>query len=131
MPTIDEVKSGFTNLAKAGVKIMITEMDITVLPKKGSGNILNPYPDKLPDDMQEKLAKRYSELFTAFRNESYKIERVNLWGVHDGQSWLNDWPIKGRTNYPLLFDRQLQPKPAFFAVIKSADGNEMTSNQGL
>jgi endo-1,4-beta-xylanase len=40
--------------------------------------------------------------------------------VHDGQSWLNDWPIRGRTNYPLLFDRQYKPKPAFYAVIAAA-----------
>jgi endo-1,4-beta-xylanase len=46
------------------------------------------------------------------------ITRVTFWGVDDAQSWLNDFPVKGRKNYPLLFDRQLSAKPALDAVIK-------------
>ena len=42
----------------------------------------------------------------------------NLWGISDGGSWLNSWPIKGRTNYPLLFDRQYQAKPVVNEIIK-------------
>jgi endo-1,4-beta-xylanase len=48
------------------------------------------------------------------------IGRVTLWGVHDGDSWLNNFPVRGRTDYPLLFDRAGKPKPAFFAVQKAA-----------
>jgi endo-1,4-beta-xylanase len=42
---------------------------------------------------------------------------IGFWGTHDGRSWLNDYPVKGRTNYPLLFDRQYMPKPAFYAAV--------------
>jgi endo-1,4-beta-xylanase len=97
-------------------------MDITVLPKNSNGKELNPYPDSLPADIQEKLSKRYGELFSIFCKHADKINRINFWGVHDGQSWLNYWPVKGRTDYPLLFDRELKPKPAFFAVVKTAEG---------
>jgi endo-1,4-beta-xylanase len=45
---------------------------------------------------------------------------VTLWGVRDSDSWLNNWPVRGRTSYPLLFDRDGKPKPAFYAVIKTA-----------
>ena len=100
---------------------MITEMDITVLPRNVPQKELNPYPGALPAEVQEKLAKRYGELFSIFHKHADKIDRVNLWGVHDGQSWLNNWPVQGRTDYPLLFDRKLQPKPAFFAVLKTAE----------
>jgi len=125
-PSLKEIEDGIVNLTKSSdVKVMITEMDITVLPR--SGNRLNPYINGLPDEMQEKLAKRYAELFTIFCKHAGRIERVNFWGVNDGQSWLNDWPIRGRTDYPLLFDRQLQPKPAFFAVVKTAQ-NQTNSN---
>jgi endo-1,4-beta-xylanase len=48
---------------------------------------------------------------------------VTFWGLYDGQSWLNDQPIQGRTDYPLLFDRKLNPKPAFFAVLNAAKDN--------
>jgi endo-1,4-beta-xylanase len=70
--------------------------------------------------MQQVLAKRYAEFFALFHKHRDHISRVTLWGVHDGQSWKNDWPVRGRTNYPLLFDRRYQPKPAFEAVIQTA-----------
>jgi endo-1,4-beta-xylanase len=123
-PSLEEVENGIVRLTQSGVKVMITEMDITVLPGNGSGKELNPYPDALPDEVQEKLAKRYGELFSVFHKHADTIDRVNFWGVHDGQSWLNYWPIKGRTNYPLLFDRNYKPKPAFFAVIKAAENSK-------
>ena len=119
-PSIEEVENGIVNLSKSGYKVMITEMDITVLPQGSNNPEPNPYPDKLPDEIQEKLAKRYEGLFTIFCKYSDIIDRVNFWGVHDGQSWLNYWPIKGRINYPLLFDRNLNPKPAFYSVVKTA-----------
>jgi endo-1,4-beta-xylanase len=45
------------------------------------------------------------------------VSRVTFWGLSDGQSWLNDWPIRGRTNYPLLFDRNFKPKEAYTKII--------------
>jgi endo-1,4-beta-xylanase len=122
-PSVNEVEAGITGLSHSGLKVMITEMDITVLPqnRRETGN--NPYPDVLPDEIQEKLAKRYAELFSVFLKYADTISRVNFWGVHDGQSWLNYWPVQGRTDYPLLFDRTLNPKPAFYAVVKSAQDN--------
>jgi endo-1,4-beta-xylanase len=124
-PSLDEIENGIINLTKSSdIKVMITEMDITILPRSGSGKELNPYPDRLPDEMQEKLAQRYASLFKIFVKHSDRIARVNFWGVHDGQSWLNNWPIQGRTNYPLLFDRNYRPKPAFFAVVKTAQSKE-------
>jgi endo-1,4-beta-xylanase len=76
----------------------------------------NPYPDGLPDEMQKKLAERYAELFRIYVEHADVVDRVTFWGVFDGTSWLN----RGRMNYPLLFDRKYQPKPAFDAVIKTA-----------
>jgi endo-1,4-beta-xylanase len=67
--------------------------------------------------MQVKLTKGYEDLFKLFLKHKDKISRVTFWGVNDAQSWLNGWPIPGRTNYPLLFDRHFKPKPAFDAVI--------------
>ena len=78
----------------------------------------NPYPLALPLEQQEKLAKRYGEIVTALVRHP-AVRMIGFWGTHDGRSWLNDYPVKGRTNHPLLFDRQYQPKPAFEAVIKA------------
>lgn len=134
-PSVEEIETMFEDYGTLGVKLMITELDITVLPDaSGSQGAdvsrraamqkeLNPYPKALPAEMQKKLAERYAEVFRLFVKHADKIDRVTMWGVHDGHSWRNGWPIRGRSDYPLLFDRQLRPKPAFDAVIKTAQQN--------
>jgi len=125
---LDEALNDFSKL---GVKIMITELDINVLPRAGqapSADVadraemrggINPYTNGLPAEMQTKLAARYAELFRVFIKHK-EIGRVTFWGVTDAGSWLNNYPVRNRTNYPLLFDRQCQAKPAFGAVLKTA-----------
>jgi endo-1,4-beta-xylanase len=128
VPSVDETIAAFEKL---GVKVMITELDIDVLPAampyRGADVTLqvelqaklNPYVNGLPDSVQQTLAKRYSDLFGVFLKHRGVISRVTFWCVADGDSWLNNWPVKGRTSYPLLFDRQGQPKAAFYAVIQT------------
>lgn len=128
-PSLEEIEKSILAYSAIGVKVAFTELDITVLPNpwdlkgadvnqnfEGSAK-MNPYPESLPDSVQEKLAQRYSDIFKLFLKHKDKISRVTFWGVYDGQSWLNDWPIKGRTNYPLLFDTHLKPKKAYNALI--------------
>ena len=80
-------------------------------------SFLDPYSKGMPDSMQIVLAKRYAELFSIFYKKREKIARVTLWGVNDGMSWKNGYPIPNRTNYPLLWDRKSQAKPALYAVL--------------
>lgn len=134
-PSIKNVEDFINAVSETGVKVMVTEMCIDVLPaalNQRGANIglhtelhkkLNPYTVGLPDDMQKKLADRYAELFSLYRKHADKISRVTLWGVYDKTSWLNNWPVRGRTNYPLLFDRNYKPKPAFYALVKTAQKN--------
>ncbi len=117
-PTAAQQDSTIVAFAGLGVRVMITELDIDVLPRPNqSATVLNPYPNGLPDSVQHALAQRYAELFTVYERHAADIGRVTFWGVADGDSWLNHWPVRGRTNYPLLFDRQHRPKPAFEAVM--------------
>lgn len=127
-PTAQEIDETIEAFAKLGLKVMITELDVNVLPTPGPGGAdvstrfgadpkLNPYPDGLPEEMQERLARRYAELFNLFLKHRQSVTRVTFWGVSDRSSWLNHFPIRGRTNYPLLFDRNGQPKAAFQAVV--------------
>lgn len=128
-PSIEEIEKSILAYSELGLKVAFTELDITVLPNpwdlqgadvnqnfEGSAK-MNPYPETLPDSMQTKLAERYASIFQLFLKHKDKISRVTFWGAHDGQSWLNDWPIKGRTNYPLLFDSKLRPKKAYYSVV--------------
>ncbi len=128
--SIKDIEDSILEFAALGLKVDFTELDITVLPNpwdlKGAevsqnfegSPFMNPYPEGLPDSVQVKLANRYQSLFELFVKHKDKINRVTFWGVHDGHSWLNNWPIKDRTNYPLLFDREFNPKPAYFEVLK-------------
>ncbi|MEM9329197.1 MAG: endo-1,4-beta-xylanase [Bacteroidota bacterium] len=78
---------------------------------------LDPYVDGLPDDVNQRHAKRYEDLFALFLKHRDKITRVTFWGVHDGHSWKNNWPARGRTNYCLIFDRNQEPKLAYEAIM--------------
>jgi endo-1,4-beta-xylanase len=112
---------------REGVKVMITELDIDVVPRQFGGADVasregagaDPYAEGLPPEVQRRLADQYARLFALFVKHRDKISRVTFWGLHDGRSWLNFWPSR-RTNHPLLWDRQLQPKPALAAVLAVA-----------
>jgi endo-1,4-beta-xylanase len=133
-PTLQEVDETINAFAALGVKVMITEMDIDVLPPVKEPEFselpmhiplsatIDPYANGLPDSVGQKLTRRYADLFALFLKHRDVIQRVTFWGVTDGQSWLNEYPVYGRTAYPLLFDRACRPKPAFDAVIAAARG---------
>jgi endo-1,4-beta-xylanase len=133
-PRIKELEDYVLALAELKIKLMITELDIGVAPychldssikdlasfDAETQKKLNPYPHDLPEAVQNEQARRYGDLFSFFRKHRDKFSRVTFWGVHDGQSWRSYLPVTGRTEYPLLFDRHCQPKPALNAVIKAA-----------
>ena len=139
-PKNEYIKAAIDTFAALGVKVMITELDVDVLPLTKEGQIigsvmshpqfqleefeefLDPYKEGLPASVQQALTIRYKELLEIFYAKRDKIDRVTLWGIHDGMSWKNDYPIPGRTNYTLLWDRNRKPKPAFDAVLKIPAG---------
>lgn len=126
---LKDIEESILQYSALGLKVMFTELDIEVLPRNFQGAdvnqrmksdpSLNPYINGLPDSVQQQLASDYQALFNLFLKHKDKITRVTFWGVNDGQSWLNGWPVRGRTNHPLLFDRQFLPKPAFYKVIEA------------
>ncbi|MGL4520130.1 MAG: endo-1,4-beta-xylanase [Phocaeicola sp.] len=121
-PNINDVEESIKAFAETGVKVMITEFDLTVLPIVNIGaNIsdreeyeesLNPYPTELPPAIEAKWNERIEAFFNLFIKHKKVISRVTIWGVTDGDSWKNNWPIERRTDYPLLFNRMYQPKVA-------------------
>lgn len=137
-PKTEHVEAAIDAYAALGVKVMVTELDVDVLPLTREGQIigtvmsdpqfqleefeayLDPYRDGLPEAVERQVADRWAELFRIFHGRRDKVDRVTLWGVHDGLSWKNNYPVPRRTNYALLFDRAGQPKPAFDAVVAVA-----------
>ena len=131
-PSLEEIETSILAFSELGVKVMFTELDISVLPSPWDQNgaevsqnfknfegdkKMNPFPKNLPNAMKIKLAERYEDIFKLFLKHKEKISRVTFWGVTDKFSWLNDWPIKGRTNYPLLFDRNYKEKEAYQRIM--------------
>ncbi|MCH7402021.1 endo-1,4-beta-xylanase [Belliella kenyensis] len=129
-PSLEEIEASILRIAEEGFKVMFTEVDIDVLPNpvnRHGADIdatfefdekYNLYTDGLPDEVHQKLLKRYVELFELFKKHEDKITRVTFWGIHDGGNWLNNWPMRGRTAYPLLFDRQYEPKMDIIEAIQ-------------
>ena len=130
------IAKAIDTLHDLGVKVMFTELDIDVLPLSKEGqmsgsalsdpvfqreeffNWLNPYSKGLPAEIDKQLTARYGEVFRVLYDHRDKIDRVTFWGLHDGVSWKNKYPVPNRTNYPLLFDRKLQKKNAYETVIQ-------------
>jgi endo-1,4-beta-xylanase len=116
-PAIAEIDESMSDLHRStGLKVMLTELDINLLPtvaRDADPALANPYASGLPDEHQQALARRYADIFRVVLSHREWISRVTFWGLSDGDSWLN----RGRANYPLLWDRARQPKPAFQAVI--------------
>ena len=129
-PTIEEVEESIVKFGETGAKVMFTEFDMALLPRNAQGadisaredgrDAVNPFVDSLPNQVSQEWNAWMKSYFELFIRHSDIISRVTMWGLTDGDSWLNDWPIKGRTDYPLLFDRNYQPKPFILDMIQSS-----------
>ncbi|MBN1924468.1 MAG: endo-1,4-beta-xylanase [Prolixibacteraceae bacterium] len=130
-PKIEDLEKSIIDFAALGCSVMMTELDVSALPNPWEATAevsfgadyeakLNPYPDGLPEDVAAAFNERYFDFFRLFLKHSDKVSRVTMWGVSDAWSWRNNWPIRGRTDYPLLFDRDFQPKPVVNMVIEAA-----------
>jgi endo-1,4-beta-xylanase len=123
-----DIEKTLVVMGELGVKVVVSELDIDVIPRSkwwaDGGKYreelakLDPYQNGCPPEILQRQADQYAQLFRLFRRHANVIARISFWNLHDGQSWLNYFPWK-RKNYPLLFDRQSQPKPAFEAVRKA------------
>lgn len=128
-PSVEEFQTAIDAYTATGVKVMITEFDLSILPyarENVGANIseieaynkaMNPYTEGVPDSLSHMWNTRVMDFFRLFLKNSDKISRVTMWGVTDNNSWKNDFPMRGRTDYPLLFDRNYQAKTVVDAII--------------
>ncbi|QYH37520.1 endo-1,4-beta-xylanase [Algoriphagus sp. NBT04N3] len=130
-PSLDIIEQAILDIHEAGFDVMVTELDVDILPRPSDfdgadleisfseSERWNPFKDGITPEKEEELVRCYQSLFQLFRKHSDKISRVTFWGMHDGSSWLNNWPVRGRTNFPLLFDRNKRLKPGFWEAFRS------------
>jgi len=128
-PKIEDFENSLRAYSELG-KVMITELDLSVLPSPWGDagaeisstyeyeDEMNPFPDGLPEEVEEQFTKRYVQFFELFLKYHESITRVAVWGVNDANSWKNNWPVRGRTDYTLLFDRDNNPKPVVAELIQ-------------
>jgi len=131
-PSLQEYEDAILAYAGEGMKVMITELDMSILPspRRNVGaevttsfeykNEINPYTEGVPAEKMQEWTDKFGAFFKLFLKHQDKITRVTMWGVADGDSWKNDFPVRGRTDYPLLFDRNHQPKPIVDFIIENA-----------
>ena len=132
-PSLSDFETSIRALDSTVVKVMITGWDMSALPTINRGanisetvdfqKLLNPYPVALPDSIDALWNKRMGEFFTLFVKHSDVITRVTAWGLTDEDSWKNNWPMQGRKDYPLLFDRDYEPKPFIMDLFNSGCNN--------
>ncbi len=139
-PPLEELEQSIKKVIDAGLKVMITELDLTVLKFPDEDNVgaditldfafhdeYDPYKEGISEASHRKLASAYIDLFSLFLKYHEHIDRVTLWGVSDKDTWRNYWPMKGRTDYPLLFDRQHQAKDFVDHLIAMAESESRTN----
>ena len=132
--TLDEFEKSIVAFGELGLDVAITELDVSVLPwpgeKQGGADIgerhdyetlMNPFVNGLSEDVEAAFRQRYIDLFRLFLKHSDKIARVTFWGLNDGMSWRNNWPMRGRTDYALLIDRDNRLKPVWKEIIALKD----------
>ncbi len=127
-PTLAEYEATIQDYIAEGVHVSITELDLSPLPSPWgtSANIadtqayqekMNPYKNGLPKNVELDWDNHLVDFFRLLLKYEKHIDRVTFWGVSDGDSWKNDFPVKGRTDYPLLFNRNFKPKPVVQKLI--------------
>lgn len=113
-PTEKELRDAIERYSSLGLKIQITELDVSVYPSDHN----NPDDDAFTPEREQKQLEQYRMIFRVLRDYRKVITGVTFWNISDRYSWLDNFPVRGRKNYPLLFDQNLQPKKAYWEVVK-------------
>lgn len=118
-PSEENLRASIEKFATLGLEIQITELDVSVYPSESTPRPRRPdESDTFTSEMEQKQIAQYKMIFTVFRDYKKFITNVTFWNVSDTYSWLDNFPVRGRKNYPLLFDKDQNPKKAYWEVIK-------------
>ena len=117
-PHEDEVAASIAAYSSLGLKLHVTELDVSVYTsEQGRRDKRTDEQDTFTPEMEQKQLELYAAIFRVFRDNVKSISAVTFWNVTDKRSWLDNFPVRGRKNYPLLFDQNLQRKKAYWEVV--------------
>jgi endo-1,4-beta-xylanase len=118
-PSADVLEATLRDYAATGLLLHITELDVSVwsdeMQRREKSDVYEK--DAFTEEMDRLQQEQYTMVFEKFRKYADAIDAVIFWCLSDGHSWLNNWPVRGRKDHPLLFDRQLNPKSSFWRVV--------------
>jgi endo-1,4-beta-xylanase len=118
-PSVPELRTAIDRFSSLGLKVQVTELDISIYHwEKERRTRRTDESDAYTPELQERQARQYKDIFSVFRNAKNVINGVTFWNVSDRHTWLDNYPVPGRKNYPLLFDTAGQPKKAWYEVVK-------------
>ncbi len=117
-PDQKELVETIKKFSSLGLKVQVTELDVSIYPWEKNRRALRPgESDAFTPELEQKQIEKYAELFKVFRQYKNVISGVTFWNISDKHTWLDNYPVPGRKNYPLLFDQNLQPKKAYWKVV--------------
>ena len=116
-PSAQDLITTIKEFSSLGLKVQVTELDISIYPWEKDKRAKRPEEsDAYTPELEKKQGDKYAEVFKIFRENKKVISGVTFWNISDRNTWLDDYPVPGRKNYPLLFDQTLQPKKAYWRV---------------
>jgi len=117
-PSADDLIATIKRFSSLGLKVQVTELDVSIYPWEKSSRAMRPgESDAYTPELEKKQADKYAQVFKIFRDHKDVISGVTFWNISDKRTWLDEYPVMGRKNYPLLFDENLQPKKAYWSVV--------------
>jgi len=117
-PSAEDLRATIEKFSSLGLKVQVTELDVSIYPwEKNARQLKAGESGKLTPELEQKQLEKYTEVFKIFRDYKKMISGVTFWNVCDQYTWLDEYPVKGRKNYPLLFDQNQQPKKAYWSVV--------------
>ncbi|WP_414693457.1 endo-1,4-beta-xylanase [Ohtaekwangia sp.] len=118
-PNEQELRTALDKFSSLGLQVQITELDISIYPwEKFQRERRQGETDVFTSELETKQMEQYKMVFSIFREYKQVITGVTFWNISDKHTWLDYYPVKGRKNYPLLFDQNLKRKKAYGEVVK-------------
>ena len=119
-PSQEQLDSTIGRFAELGLKLQITELDISVYPKEHNARERKEEDNNtaFTEEKERRQMEVYKRCFSVFRKYKNVLYGVTFWNISDRSSWLDNFPVRGRKDYPLLFDVNMLPKKAFWEVAK-------------
>jgi len=113
-PTHQDIEAAIKRYSELGLQLHVTEMDVSVF-EFGDQRTDVKEPTK---EMLHLQAERYERFFDLFTKYHEHVTSVTFWGISDAYTWLNDFPVRGRKNWPFVLDEKGEPKPAYHRIVK-------------